>query len=239
MLDTLTFDREPAYCFGPFRLLPESRLLLNNEQPVAIGSRALEILIALVERRGQLVRKDELMARVWPGIIVVEANLAVQVAALRRALGDGREGNRFLLNVPGRGYRFVSSVIASELEGREPSLPDRERDLAHSLRQLKELSRHLSTIPHPAEQSACAETRTCSVEVNAAEGRAAGMNVTGASSLRSLLASILQQSIQAVELSRAIIAGNSASEFEPQFESDRNAACGNNATSPAPAPIHP
>src|SRR6202790_2529543 len=99
---------------GPFRLFPAQRLLLEGEAPVRLGSRALEILTALVERAGELVTKSELMARVWPDTIVDESNLKVHVSALRRALGDGQPGRRYLTNVPGRGYRFVAPVDFSE-----------------------------------------------------------------------------------------------------------------------------
>jgi DNA-binding winged helix-turn-helix (wHTH) protein len=68
------------------------------------------MLIALVERSGELISKEDLVARVWPHTFVDRANLTVQVASLRRALGDGRGGNRFLINIPGRGYRFVAPV---------------------------------------------------------------------------------------------------------------------------------
>jgi predicted ATPase/DNA-binding winged helix-turn-helix (wHTH) protein len=103
-----------SICFGAFCLWPVRRLLLQDNQPVRIGSRALDILIALLERPGDLVTKDELMSRVWPNIFVEPANLTVHIAALRRALGDGRDGNRFLINIPGRGYRFVAPVTSSE-----------------------------------------------------------------------------------------------------------------------------
>ncbi|TMJ30379.1 MAG: hypothetical protein E6G88_07820 [Alphaproteobacteria bacterium] len=103
-----------SICFGAFCLWPMRRLLLQDNQPVRIGSRALDILIALLERPGDLVTKDELMARVWPNTFVEPANLTVHIAALRRALGDGRDGNRFLINIPGRGYRFVAPVTLSE-----------------------------------------------------------------------------------------------------------------------------
>jgi DNA-binding winged helix-turn-helix (wHTH) protein len=99
--------------FGPFRLLPTQFLLLEGDKPVSLGSRALEILIALLERRGQLVSKQELMARVWPNVFVEPANLTVHMSALRRALRDGRDGHRFIVNIPGRGYRFVASVDVS------------------------------------------------------------------------------------------------------------------------------
>jgi DNA-binding winged helix-turn-helix (wHTH) protein len=99
--------------FGPFRVLPAQRLLLYADKAVPLGSRALDILIALVERSGELLGKDELMARVWPNTFVEPANLTVHVAALRRALGDGRDGNRFIVNIPGRGYQFVGVVTAT------------------------------------------------------------------------------------------------------------------------------
>lgn len=103
-----------AISFGPFRLLPVQRLLLEGDKPLRLGSRALDILIALVERAGELVGKDQLMARVWPNMFVEPANLTVHVAKLRRILGDGRGGNRYLLNIPGRGYRFVAPVTVAE-----------------------------------------------------------------------------------------------------------------------------
>jgi DNA-binding winged helix-turn-helix (wHTH) protein len=99
--------------FGPFRLLPTQFLLLEGDKPVCLGSRALEILIVLLERRGELVSKQDLMARVWPNVFVEPANLTVHMSALRRALRDGRDGHRFIVNIPGRGYRFVASVDAS------------------------------------------------------------------------------------------------------------------------------
>jgi DNA-binding winged helix-turn-helix (wHTH) protein len=99
-----------AVCFGPFKLIPRQRLLLKGGKQVQLGSRAFEILIALSERPGELISKNELMARVWPGIFVEPANLTVHISALRRALGDGVGGNRFIVNVPGRGYCFTAHV---------------------------------------------------------------------------------------------------------------------------------
>jgi len=96
--------------FGPFCLLPTQFLLREGDKPVSLGSRALEILIALLERRGELVSKQDLMARVWPNVFVEPANLTVHMSALRRALRDGRDGHRFIVNIPGRGYCFVASV---------------------------------------------------------------------------------------------------------------------------------
>lgn len=105
------------FCFGPFRLLTAERILREGDRPVRLGSRALDILIALVARAGELVSKRELVAIVWPETSVVEANLTVHVAALRRALGDGQAGNRYIVNVPGRGYRFVAPVSVTTQSG--------------------------------------------------------------------------------------------------------------------------
>lgn len=96
--------------FGPFRLLPRQRLLLEGEMPVRVGSRALEILIVLVANAGRQIGKAQLMASVWPHNIVEEAALRVHMAALRKALGDGLPGRRYITTVPQRGYAFVASV---------------------------------------------------------------------------------------------------------------------------------
>jgi len=103
-------------------------MLLEAGKPVRLGSRALEILAALVERSGEMVSKRELVARVWPNTVVEEANLKVHIAALRKALGDGRDGNRYLVNVPGRGYKFVAPVA----QPRQPALLSHQVGSNHS-----------------------------------------------------------------------------------------------------------
>ena len=115
MADLAVSASERAISFGPFRLLPAQRLLLEGDKPGRLGSRALDILIVLVERPGKLVGKDELMARVWRGTFVEEGNLKFQVGALRRALGDGRGGRRYIATSPGQGYRFVAPVTVAEM----------------------------------------------------------------------------------------------------------------------------
>src|SRR3954471_22300787 len=103
-----------AVVFGPFRLLASRRLLLEGDQPVRLGSRAFDILAALVERAGEVVDKEQLIARAWPQTFVEESNLRIQVSALRRALGDGQGGNRYVVTVPGRGYNFVAPTRREE-----------------------------------------------------------------------------------------------------------------------------
>jgi len=103
-----------AIGFGSFRLMAKQHLLLQGDKPLRLGSRALEILIVLVERAGELITKEELVARVWPNTIVEEHNLRVHIAALRKALGDGQAGNRYVATIPGRGYRFVAPISLLE-----------------------------------------------------------------------------------------------------------------------------
>ena len=103
---------EQAVDFGRYRLLPDQRLLVAGEVPVPLGGRAFDILMALVDRRSEVVSKDELMRRVWGGQVVEENTLAVHLSALRKALGDGKQGIRYIGTVPGRGYQFVAPVEA-------------------------------------------------------------------------------------------------------------------------------
>src|SRR6266478_2048198 len=110
-----------AISFGPFRLLPAQRLLLEDDQPVRLGSRAFDILAALLERPGEVIGKDDLKSRTWPNTFVDDANLKIQVSALRRALGDGQGGRRYIATVPGRGYNFVAPVRFEE--PRQAALP--------------------------------------------------------------------------------------------------------------------
>ncbi len=99
-----------AVAFGPFQLFRDRKQLLEDGQPVRLGGRALDLLIALVERAGEVVSRQELEACVWPRTVVEETSLRVHVSALRRVLGEGRSGARYITNVPGRGYCFVAAV---------------------------------------------------------------------------------------------------------------------------------
>lgn len=102
------------YEFGPYRLLPQERLLLRDGEPVALTPKAFETLVALVRRAGRLADKDELLKEVWPDSFVEESNLAQNVFALRRALGEGEQGKPYIETVPKRGYRFLASVKVVE-----------------------------------------------------------------------------------------------------------------------------
>jgi DNA-binding winged helix-turn-helix (wHTH) protein len=98
---------EASLDFGRFRVLPRRRLLVADGVPVELGARAFELLLALLEADGGLVTKEQLIARVWPGIAVAEGNLKAQVCALRRALGEDRDCIR---SDHGRGYRFAGAM---------------------------------------------------------------------------------------------------------------------------------
>jgi predicted ATPase/DNA-binding winged helix-turn-helix (wHTH) protein len=108
-----TAPADDEISFGSFRLRPSQQLLLDNDKPIPIGARALDILITLVERAGGVVTKDELIDRAWPNVSVDEGNLRTQMAIIRKALRDGEAGARYIVTVPGRGYRFVSPVSRS------------------------------------------------------------------------------------------------------------------------------
>src|SRR5260370_2872102 len=98
--------------FGPFELSIGERLLRREGVVLPLGSRALDILIYLAERPGELIAKRELIDHVWSDVIVEEGSLRVHVAAIRKALGDGEFGNRYIANIKGRGYSFVGNVVS-------------------------------------------------------------------------------------------------------------------------------
>jgi predicted ATPase/DNA-binding winged helix-turn-helix (wHTH) protein len=101
---------EEAFAFGSFRLIPAQRMLIDDGKPLRFGSRAFDILVALVERAGETIPRDQLIAHAWPDTVVEEGALRVHLAALRKVLGDGRAGRRYIVNTPGRGYTFVAPV---------------------------------------------------------------------------------------------------------------------------------
>ena len=107
------------YEFGAFLLDPSERLLSCNGTAVSLTPKAFEILLCLVRNHGHMVSKDELLREVWPDTFVEEVNLAVNVSAIRKALGENPQECRFIATVPGRGYRFVAEVR---------NIPDQNRE---------------------------------------------------------------------------------------------------------------
>jgi len=108
----MVFDWNPneVVVFGSFRLFVAGRLLKRGDESLQVGGRALDLLITLVERAGEIITHKELRERVWPGITVDDANLRVHIAGLRKVLGDGQNGARYISSVAGRGYCFVAPV---------------------------------------------------------------------------------------------------------------------------------
>jgi DNA-binding winged helix-turn-helix (wHTH) protein len=100
--------------FGPFELSSRERVLRREGLQLPLGSRALDILVYLAERPGEVVPKKELLDHVWSGVTVEEGSLRVHVAAIRKALQDGQFGNRYIANIKGRGYAFVGTVVRLE-----------------------------------------------------------------------------------------------------------------------------
>jgi DNA-binding winged helix-turn-helix (wHTH) protein len=109
--------------FGPFRLFPEARRLERDGRLVEIGGRALDILIELVNRAGRVLSKADLMSTIWADTTVVEGVLRTHVYNLRKALGDGVAGARYVTSVAGRGYCFVAPVVR-EAEATTPASPN-------------------------------------------------------------------------------------------------------------------
>jgi TolB-like protein/DNA-binding winged helix-turn-helix (wHTH) protein/Tfp pilus assembly protein PilF len=109
------------YEFGPFRIDPDHRQLLRQNQPVPLQPKSFDILLVLVENSEKVVSKDELLKAVWPDTFVEESNLAQCIFVLRKTLGDTVEEKRYIVTVPGRGYRFAGTVraVAAEEERKE------------------------------------------------------------------------------------------------------------------------
>src|ERR1700749_1390290 len=95
---------------GPFELNVAERSLKKASQLIPLGGRAYEILIALLQNAGEVVPKSELIARAWPDVTVEEGSLRVHLSALRKALGDGQFGNKYIASIQGHGYSFIAPV---------------------------------------------------------------------------------------------------------------------------------
>jgi DNA-binding winged helix-turn-helix (wHTH) protein len=121
--------------FGPFRLHATERLLEKNGTPLKLGSRALDILITLLEHAPEVVSKRDLIRRVWGQLVVDEVSLPVHVHALRKRLGDGDSSVSYIRNIPGRGYCFTGEVTWAEARATSRKAPAAQlfvRQVAHS-----------------------------------------------------------------------------------------------------------
>ncbi|MDT8759211.1 helix-turn-helix transcriptional regulator [Sphingomonas psychrotolerans] len=134
-------------CFGPFCLIPDARLLTRHGEPVEIGGRSFDLLVVLTEQPGRVLSKRELLKRVWSDVVVEDGSLRFHMAGLRKLLGDGVEGARYIATQVGVGYAFVAPVErhggaaprgpeesvrapTTNLPARLPHLIGRERDVA-------------------------------------------------------------------------------------------------------------
>src|SRR6202162_2354873 len=106
--------------FGPFRLAVSERLLTKDGAPVELGARKVDALLALASRPNEIVSKRDLLAQVWPDVVVEEGSLRFHIAALRKALGDGEGGARYITTAAGRGYCFVTPVSRSRDQDNAP-----------------------------------------------------------------------------------------------------------------------
>ena len=117
----MPLEKNHFYRFGSFRLDPAKRLLVRGHKSIPLMPKAFDTLLVLVENRDRMMGKEELMKSLWPDSFVEEANLAQNVAVLRKALGDSPEEHRYILTIPGRGYRFAARVN-EEIEQEETDL---------------------------------------------------------------------------------------------------------------------
>lgn len=106
----MSLQTKAIFEFGPFRLNPAERLLLREQAPVPLPPKAFDALVVMVESRGRLLEKDELLRTVWPDTFVEESNLAQHISILRKALRDGEDGFQYIETVPRHGYRFIAEV---------------------------------------------------------------------------------------------------------------------------------
>jgi DNA-binding winged helix-turn-helix (wHTH) protein len=107
--------------FGPFSLVGSERLLTRDGAPVELSARALDILFALLSNPNEVVTKNDLLSRAWPDVTVEEGSLRFHIANLRKVLGDGQDGARYITTMPGRGYCFVAPISRSSDERQTPA----------------------------------------------------------------------------------------------------------------------
>lgn len=143
----MNHQSESIYEFGPFRIDVGRRIVLREGEPVSLTSKSFDTLLVLVERRSEVVCKDDLMKRLWPDTVVEENNLTQQISMLRKALGEKANEHRYVLTVPGRGYRFIAEVNEASL---------RQQDLiveqhTHSRITVDVEDEHESATPAPEE----------------------------------------------------------------------------------------
>src|SRR5258708_40262447 len=116
----MSAETKVLFEFGKFRCDPREHLLSCDGKPVSLSPKSFEILVALIRSNGQLVTKDELMQQVWPDSFVEEANLTVNISALRKVLGEAPGGQQYIETVPKSGYRFVAEFAVGARDSGRP-----------------------------------------------------------------------------------------------------------------------
>ena len=152
-----------TYTLGPLRLSTQDNLLFCGAEPLTLGQRAIALLRALVERPGAVVSKEALIAAAWPGQAVEESNLTVQIATLRRVLGEATGGGRWIETMPRRGYRFVGPVV-----------PQGEKDIVEAPPQA-DAAPDLAAAQHNDAERRQITAMSCELVGNA--GRAGGIDL--------------------------------------------------------------
>ncbi|MEK1889284.1 MAG: transcriptional regulator, partial [Phyllobacterium sp.] len=151
-----TGDGAGDLSFGPFCLNVGQRLLSKEGVPVELGARALDLLIALVSAPNTLLSKHDLMSQIWPDVVVEEGNLRFHMTGLRKALGDGQDGARYITTIPGRGYCFVAPISGSSpalvrgddaVKFRHANLPNRLERMVGRESDILDLCERLSRFP--------------------------------------------------------------------------------------------
>ncbi|WP_456617630.1 ATP-binding protein [Bradyrhizobium sp. P5_C12] len=135
-LSTQETSAQEVFVFGPFRMDALQRRIERDGSPVQLSARAFDILLTLIRQAGSVVSKSDLMARAWPDSSVDENSLRVHIAALRKALGDGNDGAKYLSTVSGQGYCFVGSISGPEQQRSEPPEPAYVHNLPAPPRQM-------------------------------------------------------------------------------------------------------
>lgn len=142
-----TQERRPRFAFGPFVVDPLRRRLLRDGETIPITPRAFDTLVVLMEGRGRVVEKDELMRALWPDTVVEEINLNVQISTLRKALGEQPNDHRYIVTVPRRGFAFVADAH---------ELPNDGPDASRGLESAPDPG---SAVPPPAPRTAAVRAR--------------------------------------------------------------------------------
>jgi DNA-binding winged helix-turn-helix (wHTH) protein/tetratricopeptide (TPR) repeat protein len=143
-------DPKVVYEFGPFRMDPDEQVLLREGQPIAVTPKAFETLLMLVRRSREVVTKEELLKAIWPDSFVEEANLSQNIFMLRKALGDTPEERRYIVTLPGRGYRFAAPV-RTVTDGSEALIAQMRSRTAITIEEtVGEAGKSIPALPPPA-----------------------------------------------------------------------------------------